>query len=611
MLAGDPVALATVPASGIVSAIAMPPRSRPHRGARRARAALLLPLPLLLLAAPGCGPREASPPRGGDAAGGGAQAGAADAAGEFDRGVVEVTDGVHVAVGYGLGNSVMIVGDGGVVLVDTLESAEAAGPVREAFGRVSGAPVAAIVYTHNHADHIFGGGVLAGGGSPEVFAHATFQAELDRLVARTRPVAFRRAMRQFGTLLPDDERGDCGIGPRLATDATTTASYLPPTRTFDGDRLDVTIAGIRLVLLHLPGETPDHVAVWLPDRGVLVSGDNYYHSFPNLYAIRGTAPRDVGDWVASLDAMRALRPSFLVPGHTMPVRGEDEIQRRLTDYRDAIQYVHDQTVRRMNEGQGPDEIAATLRLPELLASRPYLAERYGRVDWSARGVFDAYLGWFGGDAAELSPLTKKERALRVAALAGGSERLRDRAKDALARDDARWALELADHLLALDELTGDARSIRAAALRALAAAESSANGRNWYLTQALEAEGRVTVEAPDPSRTPDELLERIPVGSFLRAMTVRLDPSKAGDKRLVVALRFTDTGEQWGMKLRNGVVELAPSLPDGADMTVTTDTRTWKRILTGKRNATLAFADGSVAVDRNRLELVRFLFLFR
>src|SRR5690606_15334839 len=99
--------------------------------------------------------------------------------------------------------------------------------------------------------------------------------------------------------------------------------------------------------------------------------------------------------------------------------------------------------------------AATLQLPKTLASRPYLAEHYGRVDWSVRGIFDAYLGWFGGDATELSPLTRKERAVRMASLAGGSERLRDRAKDALARGDVRWALELAGHLLALGELGAD------------------------------------------------------------------------------------------------------------------------------------------------------------
>jgi alkyl sulfatase BDS1-like metallo-beta-lactamase superfamily hydrolase len=530
---------------------------------------------------------------------------------QFPRGVIQVTGGVHVAVGFGLANSVLLTGDGGNVIVDTMESAEAARAVRDEFARISSAPVSAIVYTHNHADHIFGAGVLAGDAKPEVFAHASFEAELGRIVTATREITYKRSMRQFGTLLPDAERLHCGVGPKLASDGATTLSLLAPTRTFDGERLELTVAGIRMELLHLPGETPDTIAVWLPDERVLIAGDNYYHSFPNLYAIRGTPVRDVLEWVASIDAMRALRPAFLVPGHTLPVSGEAEIRERLTDYRDAIQFVHDQTVRAMNEGLEPGAIVRRVKLPKALAEKPWLAERYGRVDWSVRGIFDAYLGWFGGDASDLSPLSRRERAERMVALVGGSEKLRDGATTALEAGDARWALELADHLLVLREFIDVARTVRASALRMLAARETSANGRNYYLTQALEAEEKVVLEAPDPSRFPDDLLAKIPVSSFLRAMTGRLDAKKADGKHLAVGFRFTDVGEEWGMYLRNSVVELAPRLPEGADMTVTTTSQVWKEVLTNKRNATMAFASGDVQVDRNRLELVRFLFLFR
>ncbi|MFN2375901.1 MAG: alkyl sulfatase dimerization domain-containing protein [Candidatus Binatia bacterium] len=562
-------------------------------------------LATLLVSAAGCGP------------GGGAPApaevapGFSEQAAQFPRGVLQVTEGVHVAVGFGLANSVLLVGEDAVVIVDTMESVEAAKPVREAFRAISGAPVAAIVYTHNHADHIFGAGVLAGDDHPLVIAHASFQEEVGRLATATRAITYKRSMRQFGTLLPEGERLHCGVGPRLVNDATTTPSLVLPTRTFEGDRLEVTVAGVRMVLLHLPGETPDQIAVWLPDKRVLVSGDNYYHSFPNLYSIRGTTTRDVMPWVASLDAMRALKPAFLVPGHTLPVAGEDEIHRRLTDYRDAIQYVHDQTLRAMNRGLEPDEIVEEVRLPKQLASRPWLAETYGRVDWSVRGIFDAYLGWFGGDAADLSPLSRRTRAERMTALAGGSEALRDRANAALEAGDPRWALELAGHLAVLGEFTDVAARVRASSLRMLAAGETSANGRNYYLTQALEAEEKLAIGAPDLTRLPPELLGRLPVSSFLRGMVIRLDPKKAEGKSLVVALRFPDVGEEWGMRLRNNVVELEPRLPDDADMTVTTDSLTWKEILTGQRNATAAFARGDVQIDRNRLELVRFLFLFR
>ncbi len=538
-------------------------------------------------------------------------AGLAAAGTEFPRGVIEVTPGVHVAVGFGLANSIMLEGSDGVVIVDAMESAEAARPVREAFRKISDKPVRAIILTHSHADHIFGAGVLAGSDHPEVIAHATFAAELEKMAGALRPVLFKRSMRQFGTALPQAESLNCGIGPRLLSDGNATLAPLMPTRTFDGEQTEIDVAGLHLVLVHAAGETPDQIFVWLPEKRLLLAGDNYYHSFPNLYTIRGSAHRDVLQWVASLDKMRALHPAFLVPSHTLPITGEDDVARVLTDYRDAIQYVHDRTVMLMNEGLSAQDIAAQVHLPPSLADRPYLAEHYGRVDWSVRGIFDGYVGWFGGNAAELPTMTSRQTARRMAALAGGSEKLRDAARAALDKGDARWALELSDNVLALDEFTDVAAQTRAAALRMLAAAEPSANGRNYYLSAALESEGKIEMAAPDPAKAPVELLRALPVEAFMRALCVHLRPDKAQGRAITVGFRFPDVGEEWGVWVRNSIAELQPRLPEHYDMLVTVDSLVWKEILSRKRNATAAFVRGDIQVDRSRLELVRFLFLFR
>ena len=123
---------------------------------------------------------------------------------------------------------------------------------------------------------------------------------------------------------------------------------------------------------------------------------NFYKSFPNLYAIRGTAYRDVTLWVKSLDKMRKLRAQYLVPHHTRPLKGAEKIYETLTNYRDAIQYVHDQTIRWMNKGLTPQAIVEKVKLPNHLAHRPYLREYYGTVQWSVRAIFNGYLGWFHG-----------------------------------------------------------------------------------------------------------------------------------------------------------------------------------------------------------------------
>ena len=122
--------------------------------------------------------------------------------------------------------------------------------------------------------------------------------------------------------------------------------------------------------------------------------------------------------------MRALLPEHLVPSHTRAISGQDEIYETLTAYRDAIQFVHDQTVQGINRGLTPDELVEAVKLPPHLAGHPYLQEYYGKVEWSVRGIFDGYLGWFDGDAAALQPENPDTRAAAMASLAGGVEGLR-------------------------------------------------------------------------------------------------------------------------------------------------------------------------------------------
>ena len=404
----------------------------------------------------------------------------------FEKGVFPVTKGVWVAIGYGLANVVILEGDEGVVLVDSLGSRESAEEVKEAITAVVNKPVHALILTHNHTDHIFGGGVLAPDPDIPVVAHETTSALIDKIVSRLRPIITRRSMRQFGNYLQgSSDFVNSGIGPFLDAGPGKTLALRRPTQTLQ-DKEVLEYPGMRLQLLHAPGETDDQLVIWWPEKRVLVGADNFYKAFPNLYAIRGTAHRDVMQWVASLDTMRSLRPAFLVPCHTRPVVGEELIFETLTCYRDAIQYVHDQTVRWMNKGLTPDEIVGKVRLPEHLRSKPYLQELYGSVDWSVRSVFQGYLGWFDGNPTHLHPLPPQQKAERLVRLAGGIEAFREQTRQAVQEKEWQWVLELTDSLLCLDKEDSEARGWRIQALRGRGLQESSANGRNYYLTRARE-----------------------------------------------------------------------------------------------------------------------------
>ena len=504
----------------------------------------------------------------------------------FEKRIVKVADNVHVAIGYALANVIMIEGDDGVIIVDTTEGIEAAREVKAAFDEITLKPVKAIIYTHNHADHIFGSKAFTTETRPQIIAQKSLPDHVARIMGPVRASIARRSARQFGGLLPEGGLINAGVGPELKLGATPAAGYLAPTLLVDR-QADLTIAGVRLHIFHAPGETADHLAIWLPDQKVLLPGDNIYKAFPNLYAIRGTAYRDVMDWARSLDRMKALKPDHLVPAHTIPVSGVADIASLLTHYRDAIQFTHDQTIRLMNQGLGPDEIVARLELPARLADHPWLQPLYGQFDWSVRAVFSGQLGWFSGNATDLHPLPPQDRAREMVALAGGSDPFMIKMQAAFDAEQYQWALELSDHALLMFPGNSQAIDIRSRSLEALAAREPSANGRNYYLTQALETQGLINTAAladPATGNGAEAALSRLPLPTLFAAMAVAVDGEAAANADLKFDVTFPDEKQSWRLHFRNGVgdFQLLSGKPElSPDVAITIPASLFKQLLVG------------------------------
>ena len=237
------------------------------------------------------------------------------------------------------------------------------------------------------------------------------------------------------------------------------------------------------------GGTDDQIFVWFPQHRVLCCGDNYYESWPNLYAIRGGQYRDISGWIDSLDKMREYRADYLLPGHTRAVIGSAEVETTLKNYRDALEYVLTETLHGMNEGRTPDELADSVRLPEHLASLPYLQEYYGTVEWSVRSIYTGYLGWFDGNPTKLGHMNTKERAEKTVAMMGGAGQVLAEGKAALERGEAQWAAELCDLLLDCGQEMEAASGLKADALTELGRRQTSANARHYYLACARQLRG--------------------------------------------------------------------------------------------------------------------------
>jgi len=397
--------------------------------------------------------------------------------GADQQAAVRVNEAIHVV--YGFGNTFLVTTPGGNVIIDTSMAARAV-RAREMLDAVSREPVRYVILTHGHGDHTGGLATWMETGT-QVVAQAEF-AEFLHYQARLAGFFGRRNAAQFGLPVPP-ERGWAGnFGARV-----------PATILFD-EGYDFELGGTRFELLHTPGETPDHLTVWIPQYKAAFIGDNYYESFPNLYTLRGTRPRWALDYVESLDRILALGPELVLPSHGEPIVGNAAIVAALTRYRDAILYVHDAVVDGMNAGKDVFTLMREIRLPAELD----VGEGYGNLIWSIRGIYEGYAGWFDGNPATMYAEPPAGVYADVVGLAGGPDAITRLAAEQLDAGAPVRALHLADMALAADPEHRGALEVRIAALEALRAASVNSNERGWLDHGLQEARARLTA-TPQPA----------------------------------------------------------------------------------------------------------------
>jgi alkyl sulfatase BDS1-like metallo-beta-lactamase superfamily hydrolase len=537
---------------------------------------------------------------------------------KMEQRVYKIADNVYSAVGYALANSIMIEGRDGIIIVDVTESVDSAKAILSEFRKITDKPVKAVVYTHNHSDHTMGVKAFTSeedvkAGRVDIFAHETLMDTVISNASVIAPILGLRSAYSFGIALERGPEGSVneGIGPKLMVGQR---SFIAPTKTFK-DSLDIEVAGVKLHLQHAPSETDDEIVVWLADSKVLLTAEVIQgECFPNVHTLRGTKYRDPVNWFKSIDKLRRFGAEHMVPSHGRPVSGKQNIEELLTSYRDAIQYVHDQTIRNMNKGLTPDELVEVVsKLPPHLANHPWLGEFYGTVKHSVREIYVGYLGWFEGDPTFLDPLPRGERAARYVEQMGGHDRVLESALGAYDKGDYQWAAELLTYLIRVNKDDAQARSLKARALRGLGYKTENTNWRDWYISSARELErslnGMVTLAATSSLAAPD-IVKQLPISKLLEGMTVRLDPMKTADVHLTVGFRFTDTGGGYALEVRRGIAQLHDSLPAQVDVTLSLTLNDLHRIILRQTTFAEALKTGEIKADGKQAELARFFGFF-
>ena len=503
--------------------------------------------------------------------------------------VYQVSDNVYVAVGYARANPVLIEGDNGLIVIDPAESIYAAEVVKAAFNDhlkdiFDKKPVKAIIYTHYHDCHIHGASVFAGDDSPEIISHENFPKNLynppGAVYSMIFPSKAYRAAKYMGLPYQHDP-GYWVNGGIFPFSVPGPSGYLPPTKTV-GDKLETTISGVDITLIHAAGETSDIIFAWLPEKKVLIQIGNFYKSFPAIVTLRGASMRNPLDYLKSLDKMRSLNAEYLVMIHSgAPIVGAENVSNILTNFRDAVQFVHDQTVRYMNRGLTPGEIMEVVKLPPHLADDPYVQEYFGQVNRDIFQIFWQYMGWFTGKSRDLFPMSPNEEAEEMADLVGGVEQLAAKANDALKRGRLEWALILADDVLRLNEGHLGARAVKNAAMLSLAEETYNAQTRNYLLSEYLEENRQISVYTPF-SKVDDNMVHYMPMDTLFQIMTVCLNAAKSLEKDIVVGLHLTDLAEDHTLHVRRGIEEVTPEIAVNPKFNITAKSSTWKNVVLGK-----------------------------
>lgn len=491
----------------------------------------------------------------------------------MDQGVLEVVGkGVYQFIGYALGNLMLVVGEDGLIIIDPPEDVEKGRIVKAEIDKISSLPIKAVVYTHWHTDHYAGVEAFVSqaqvdAGECEIIAHRDFMTNvIENNIAGDGPIITARVEYSLGSLLELGPLGrvNGGDGPDFIMQ---TLSLIAPTVLVD-DRLEHTVAGVRMVHTWAPSEAVDEIITWFPDLGVLQSAEVVQgESYPNLHSIRGTRYRDPQAWFKTIDHhLRPLPIEFMVPSHGRLVAGKAEIAQCLQDYRDAISFTYDQTLRFMNRGYLPDDLVRLVTLPEHLLGNPWMGEFYGALSHAVRQIYVGELGWFNSDPTTLMPLHPKDSSTRYIELMGGRDVVLAQARKAFDAGDWQWAAELTAHLVRVDRderANYDARKLKADSLRELGYRTVNSNWRNYYLTAARELDGTLDYSLKLEINAPDQV-KAIPAANLLEGLRVRINPELCGDKVTTMGFKLTDRDCTMAIQARRGVLEPLAAIPDDA-----------------------------------------------
>ena len=471
----------------------------------------------------------------------------------------------------------------GLVIIDTGVSIDLARAAMDLFRRHTGnqKPVAAVIYTHTHFDH-YGGvkGVVeeddVTSGKVPIVAPGTIGSFNKHAIGEnviTGNAMSRRMSYTFGLLLPRCDTGEITLGLTTVDELSQNMrlSYIPPTDPITRTGETRTLGGWDFEFLYAPDtEAPEEMHIWIPQIKALTCAENANHSMHNIQTIRGARTRDARNFARYIDETLVRwgdQAQVHYGPHTWPVFGNDNVVAFLEGQRDMYKYIHDQSLRLANQGLTPLEAAEIVRLPDAIGQKWPNRYYHGGLHHNVRAVFHKELGFWDGDPATILPLLPADNAARHVALIGRKKILAEGRK-AIEAADYRWAVQILHHLVFADPDDTEARKLQADAYEQLGYQQEVPQYRAIFLTAAKELREGITKLGQLNTDTLDTILA-MPIDLLFDFMAVHVIGDKAAAIDIRLNVTFDDTGDEWTMWIRNGVLNARRGHADEVQLTIT------------------------------------------
>ena len=534
----------------------------------------------------------------------------------MNNGLFKVTDRVYQLRGFDLSNMTVLEGDTGLIVIDPLITTEVASAALELyFTHRPRRPVHTVIYSHSHVDH-WGGvrGVVKGedvvAGKVKIIAPMGFMEEAvgENVIAGN--AMSRRAHYQFGPLLPRGEKGqiDAGLGKTVSSGTLT---LIAPNQLIEKPVERQRIDGVDIVFELTPGaEAPSEMIMYYPQFKVLNMTEITSQNMHNLLPIRGAQVRDALAWSKYIGLALhryGTEAEVLIAQHNWPVWDNAPIQNFLRKQRDLYKFMHDQTLRLMNNGYVGAEIADTLMLPPSLSQEWFTHGFYGDFKHNIKAIYQRYLGYYDGNPANLHALPPVPAAKKTIDYMGGAQAVIKRATEDFAKGEFRWVAQVASTLVFADPGNVTARRLAADAYEQLGYQAESATARNAYLQGASELRNGQPKIAITVTAAPD-VIRALPLDLFFDFLGVRLNGDRAQGKRIVLNWQFTDTRQNFVLNLDNSALtHVADATAKDADATLTLSRQTLDEIALQKLTFPAALQTGKIAVTGKSEKLLELL----